>query len=90
LHTSALLDFREEGWGRAPLSTGRVDVHDKTLGIIGLGRIGRAVARRAQAFDMRVIFHDLFTEPPPEVSFAEYRSKADLLREADFVTCTWT
>jgi glyoxylate reductase len=34
-----------------------LDVHSKTLGIFGLGRIGKAVARRAQAFDMQVIYH---------------------------------
>src|SRR5205823_14670799 len=34
------------------------DVHGKTLGILGFGRIGRAVARRASGFDMRVLYHD--------------------------------
>ena len=34
------------------------DVHGKTLGIVGFGRIGRAVARRATGFDMRVLYHD--------------------------------
>lgn len=35
-----------------------LDVYEKTLGILGLGRIGRAVARRAQGFAMRVLYHD--------------------------------
>ncbi|HXH22886.1 MAG TPA: D-glycerate dehydrogenase [Dehalococcoidia bacterium] len=78
--------YAKTGWGRAAPPAFGVDVHGKTLGIIGLGRIGRAVARRAQAFRMRVLFHDLFREPPPEAPFAEYREKADLLREADIVT----
>jgi len=78
--------FAKSGWGRGAPPAFGVDVHDKTLGIIGLGRIGRAVARRANAFDMRVVFHDVFNKAPPEVPFAEYRSKEDLLREADFVT----
>ena len=62
------------------------DVHGATLGIIGLGRIGQAIARRAQGFDMRVLYHNRKRDPETERSLgAEYRSKADLLREADFV-----
>src|SRR5262245_145860 len=62
------------------------DVHGATLGIIGLGRIGQAVARRAQGFAMRVLYHNRNRDPEAERSLGtEYRSKADLLREADFV-----
>jgi phosphoglycerate dehydrogenase-like enzyme len=58
-----------------------------TLGIVGLGRIGRAVARRALGFDMRVIAH----EPYPVMEFvAEHRIELmlldDVLRQSDFVT----
>src|SRR5213082_1178230 len=42
------------------------DVHGKTLGILGFGRIGRAVARRASGFDMRVRYHDA-VRPAPAV-----------------------
>jgi len=65
-------------------------VTGKTLGLIGIGRIGRAVARRAHhGFGMRVIFHDPYP-PPPEV-VAELGAEAkrtvdDVLREADFVS----
>jgi glyoxylate reductase len=82
----AFASYAKSGWGRTQAPSFGVDVHGRTLGIIGLGRIGRAVARRAQAFGMRVIFHDLFREPPPEAPFALYRPKADVLREADIVT----
>src|SRR5216110_3383880 len=41
-----------------------VDVHGKTLGVLGFGRIGRAVARRALGFDMRVIYHDTVRSSP--------------------------
>jgi len=34
------------------------DIHGKTLGVIGFGRIGRAVARRAGGFNMRILYHD--------------------------------
>lgn len=65
-----------------------LDVHGKTLGILGFGRIGRAVARRAMGFRMRVLYHDTFRpEPGVErdlgVTFADQDT---LLRESDFVT----
>ena len=62
------------------------DVHGATLGIIGLGRIGQAIARRAAGFSMRVLYHNRKRDPEAERSVgAEYRSKPELLREADFV-----
>jgi glyoxylate reductase len=62
------------------------DVHGTTLGVIGLGRIGQAIARRAQGFGMRVLYHKRQRDPEAERSVgAEYRSKAELLRESDFV-----
>jgi glyoxylate reductase len=64
------------------------DVHHKTLGIVGFGRIGQAMARRAGGFGMKVIYFDAY-RPPAEVEReygAEYRELDDLLREADFVT----
>ncbi|HYE92266.1 MAG TPA: D-glycerate dehydrogenase [Terriglobales bacterium] len=64
------------------------DVHGKTLGVLGFGRIGRAVARRALGFDMRVLYHDA-VRCAPEVERdlkATYVDKETLLREADFVT----
>jgi glyoxylate reductase len=64
------------------------DVHAKTLGVIGFGRIGRAVARRALGFDMRVLYCDAVradaaTEAELRATFVD---KAVLLRESDFVT----
>ncbi len=64
------------------------DVHGKTIGILGFGRIGRAVARRALGFDMRVLYHDT-VRSAPEVErehHAAYVDKDTLLREADFVS----
>ncbi len=63
------------------------DVHHATLGIIGMGRIGQAIARRASGFDMRVIYHNRSRLPEE----AERRLNASwvkrdrLLAEADFV-----
>jgi lactate dehydrogenase-like 2-hydroxyacid dehydrogenase len=65
-----------------------MDVHHATLGIIGLGRIGREVARRATGFRMRIIYNGNRRDPDAERDFgAEYRdSPDDVLREADFVS----
>lgn len=77
---------REGRWKPgAGMALGR-DVSRKTLGIIGLGRIGVAVARRAQAFSMTVVFYDQFRQPPAEVAFSEYRELEMLLKESDFVS----
>jgi glyoxylate reductase len=63
------------------------DICGSTLGIIGLGRIGRAVARRAKGFDMRILYADLAPKPDAEealgVRFAELH---ELLRESDIVS----
>lgn len=64
------------------------EVHGKTLGIIGLGRVGEAVARRARGFDMRVLYASRSRlEAARESSLGvARRSLDDLLREADFVS----
>ncbi len=62
------------------------EVHGSTLGIVGLGRIGKQVARRACAFDMRVLYHNRRRDPAAEAEFnAEFRTLDDLLAESDFV-----
>lgn len=62
------------------------EVHGSTLGIVGLGRIGKQVARRAKAFDMHVLYHNRRRDPVAEAEFsAVYRSLNDLLAESDFV-----
>ena len=64
------------------------DVHHKTLGLIGLGRIGQRVAARAQGFGMRVLYHDpLRLSPHAEEDFGvEWAERERLLRESDFVS----
>ena len=64
------------------------DVHHRTLGIFGMGRIGQAVARRARGFSMRVLYHDPVRAPEAlerELQL-ELVSKDQLLRESDFVS----
>jgi len=63
------------------------DVWGKTLGIFGLGQIGANVARRAKGFDMRVVAYDVVQNPPLAKELGvEYRSKADIIAQADFIT----
>ena len=83
-----------DGWIRAghwragigPAQFG-CDVQGKTLGIVGMGRIGEALARRAHAgFGMRVLYHTRSPRPEVEARFgAGYRSLDALLAESDFV-----
>ena len=64
-----------------------VDVHHATLGIIGMGRIGQAIARRAAGFDMKVIYNNR-KRVAPEIEQrlgAVYMGKDELLAQADFV-----
>jgi len=64
------------------------DIHGKTLGVIGFGRIGRAVARRAGGFNMSILYHDaLRADAAAEREFnATFVTKERLLADADFVT----
>lgn len=64
------------------------DVHHATLGILGLGRIGLGMARRARGFQMRVIYFDEI-RPMPEVEKEyglEFQPRDTVLREADFLS----
>jgi lactate dehydrogenase-like 2-hydroxyacid dehydrogenase len=64
------------------------DIHHRTLGIFGMGRIGQAVARRGRGFDMRILYHDAVRAPEAverELG-AEFVSAERLLRESDFVS----
>lgn len=63
------------------------DVYGATLGIIGAGRIGSAVARRAKGFNMRILYYDIVRRPEMEKEVgAEFVDLNTLLRESDFIT----
>ena len=73
-------------WG--PLLLLGPDVHGATIGIVGFGRIGQAMARRAQGFGMEILYHDV-TQLPAEVTEplgATYLPLEELLPRADFVS----
>jgi glyoxylate reductase len=64
------------------------DVHGATLGIIGMGRIGQAIARRSIGFNMRVIYHNRSRLPASQEqasNYAQFVSKETLLRTADHI-----
>ncbi|HMK36076.1 MAG TPA: D-glycerate dehydrogenase [Desulfomonilaceae bacterium] len=75
-----------QGW--APLLFLGTDVHHKTLGLMGLGRIGFAVAKRAAGFDMNILYHDSMRQDPglEEEVGAKFVSKSALLSQSDFVS----
>jgi glyoxylate reductase len=75
-----------KGWNLDQLCG--VDVWGKTLGIVGFGRIGRAVARRASGFQMRVIYSDAMraAEDVEKSVNAEFRDLNTLLAESDFIS----
>lgn len=62
------------------------DVYGSKLGIIGLGRIGQAVARRAAGFNMKIMYHGGRDSDAARALNAEPRSMEALLRESDFVS----
>ncbi len=74
------------GWG--PLLFTGAEVHHSTLGLVGAGRIGKIMARRAYGFDMTVLYYDVYRLSPEEEAeyHLEYRSLDALLRESDFVS----
>ncbi|NPV87951.1 D-glycerate dehydrogenase [Coprothermobacteraceae bacterium] len=75
-----------KGWG--PLQFLGVDVYGKTLGIVGAGRIGQAVARRAMGFEMKVIYYDkvrLPSELEKKLNM-EFCPLEELLRRADIIS----
>ena len=80
-------DVVEGRWGEwDPLGLVGWDLHDSTLGIVGLGRIGRAVARRASGFRMRMLYTKRTRDPAAERELGvEFRSFEALLAESDHV-----
>ncbi|MCH9673836.1 MAG: D-glycerate dehydrogenase [Gammaproteobacteria bacterium] len=63
------------------------DVFGSTLGIVGMGRIGREIAKRARGFDMRIVYHNRRPDAQAEALFdAEYLGLDELLGRADFVS----
>ena len=84
-----------ERWVRAghwtlafhPLRWLGVDVHDRTLGIVGLGQIGLEMAKRGQGFDMQILYHSRTRRRDLETQYGlTWAELPDLLAQADFVS----
>lgn len=79
--------LRAGAWtGWAMLDFLGVDVWGRTLGIIGAGRIGTAVARRGTGFGMRILYHDSEPRPAMESLGARQASLNELLEAGDFIS----
>lgn len=75
---------RWDGWG--PMQFLGHDIHGATLGIVGAGRIGQAVARRATGFGMRILYTSRQEKPEMAAIGAAHVDLDTLLRESDFVS----
>ena len=83
------IEYVREGkwktWG--PLLLLGRDLYRATLGIVGFGRIGQTIARRARGFEMQILYYDAQRYPDAERDLGvTYRELDDLLRESDFIT----
>jgi len=81
--------MRQGTWLQWGLRSTSFELCGKTLGLVGFGRIGQAVAKRAHAFDARIVYHDAFVPTPPAEARAwgvESVSLDDLLRRSDIVS----
>jgi phosphoglycerate dehydrogenase-like enzyme len=90
----ALSAQREHRWAGREIRPTLVELTDATMGIVGLGSAGRALAKRAAAFDMRVLAVDLYTDDKPdtvEVLWPNDRLH-EMLTQSDYVVVTvpWT
>ncbi|NMH75407.1 D-glycerate dehydrogenase [Bacillus sp. RO2] len=82
--------FVKEGHWQSwsPFLLAGADVHHKTIGIVGMGKIGQAVARRASGFGMEILYHNRNRHMEAEQELgAAYRSFEQLLKESDYVVC---
>lgn len=80
--------LRRGEWGEwSPVFMLSRDLHGKTLGIIGLGAIGRAIAERARGFKMRLLYWSRGRKPELESELGiQWRELNDLLRESDYIS----
>jgi phosphoglycerate dehydrogenase-like enzyme len=91
---AALAAQREHQWAGREIRPTLVELTDATMGIVGLGSVGRALAKRAAAFDMRVLAVDLYTDDKPDTVEALWPNDRlhEMLARSDYVVVTvpWT
>ena len=72
----------------SPLLLAGSDIHHKTIGIVGMGKIGEAVAKRATGFDMNILYHNRSRNVVAEERIgASYTSFDELIETSDFIVC---
>lgn len=73
----------------SPLLMAGHDIHHKTIGIVGMGSIGTAVAKRAKGFEMDVLYYNRSRKPEAEqeIGGATYSTFDDLVEQSDFIVC---
>ena len=79
-----LLDGKWQTWGPSILLG--ADFRGATLGLVGFGRIGQAMAKRAAGFEMRVLYYDPSTQPVPGLNAQPVQDLDELLAQSDFVS----
>jgi glyoxylate reductase len=81
--------IKKDLWeGSSPLFFAGHDIHHKTLGIVGMGRIGEAVAKRATGFGMKIKYYNRTRKPNAEAQLgAEYTPFDELVKTSDFIVC---
>ncbi|MDR6121807.1 glyoxylate reductase [Bacillus sp. SLBN-46] len=79
-------DGKWKSW--SPLLLAGHDIHHKTIGIVGMGKIGETVAKRATGFEMNILYHNRTRKPAVEQQLgALYVSLDELVEKADFIVC---
>jgi lactate dehydrogenase-like 2-hydroxyacid dehydrogenase len=73
--------LRARKWEHGPYPLSPATLRDRTMGIVGMGRIGQAIARRLEAFNVPVVYHS--RRPQAGVSYKHYPSLVDMAREVD-------
>lgn len=81
--------IKEDKWTSwSPFLMAGYDIHHKTIGIVGMGKIGAAVAKRATGFDMNILYHNRSRNMQVEETIgAQYVSFEELVAESDFIVC---
>jgi len=81
--------IKEGKWtGWSPFLLAGTDIHHKTIGIVGMGKIGEAVARRAKGFNMNILYHNRSRKMDAEKELrAVYCSFEEILQKSDFIVC---
>ncbi|WP_066065869.1 2-hydroxyacid dehydrogenase [Neobacillus soli] len=83
-------EFVKEGKWKSwsPLLLAGHDIHHKTIGIVGMGKIGETVAKRATGFEMNILYHNRTRKPEVEQRLgAAYVSFNELVEQSDFIVC---